>query len=52
MLQENRYSWSGDDMRIRNSLGDVVFRVNGKTFSLHGRKGELAHLARRDRTRR
>ncbi|EIN12607.1 hypothetical protein PUNSTDRAFT_60896 [Punctularia strigosozonata HHB-11173 SS5] len=38
-IKEKRLSWSGDDFTIRDAMTETpIFRVNGKTFTWHGRQ--------------
>lgn len=39
-IREHKFSLSGDDFTIKDAATDQpVFQVNGKAFSLHGKKG-------------
>jgi hypothetical protein len=42
-IREHKASFSGDDFTIKDAAtGQPVFRVNGKAFSWHAKKGERA----------
>jgi hypothetical protein len=44
-LQQNVISLSHGDYTVTGIMDDsTIFDINGKTFSLHGRKGQMSHF--------
>merc|ERR1712216_835307 len=36
-LKEKFWSWSGDDYKVKDSQGNVAFKIDGKAFKLRDR---------------
>lgn len=42
LLKEKVFSFSGDDFSVKDVNGNVIFRLDGRTMSLRGKKSTYA----------